>query len=64
MDFIYVMMYMAIIYYSIHLTHGNKKFIYYIYLFSTLFGLFSLTTFIIFFVDVIKGFAGLNTCKI
>lgn len=64
MDFIYVMMYLSIIYYSIHLTHSNKKFIYYIYLFSTLFGLFALTTFVIFFVDVIKGFAGLDTCNL
>jgi hypothetical protein len=59
-DFIYAMMVLTIIFYSIHLTHSNKRFIYYIYLFSTIFGLFSLLTFIIFFVDVIKGFAGVN----
>jgi cellulose synthase/poly-beta-1,6-N-acetylglucosamine synthase-like glycosyltransferase len=59
-DFIYAMMVLTIIFYSVHLTHSNKRFIYYIYLFSTIFGLFSLLTFIIFFVDVIKGFAGVN----
>ncbi len=60
MDFIYVLMILAIIFFSIHLTHSNKKFIYFIYLFSTIFGIFSILTFVIFFVDVVKGFAGLN----
>jgi len=62
-DFGYALIVLAIIFFSIHLTHTNKKFIYFIYLFSTLFGLFSLVTFVIFFVDVIKGFAGLDTCS-
>lgn len=60
-DFLYAMMLLTIIFYSIHLTHSNKKFIYYIYLFSTIFGIFSLTTFVIFFVDVVKGFSGLSS---
>lgn len=59
-DFLYALMVLTIIFYSVHLTHSNKRFIYYIYLFSTVFGLFSLLTFIIFFVDVVKGFAGVN----
>lgn len=62
-DFVYVLILFAIIFFSIHLTHTNKKYIYFIYFFSTIFGLFSLATFIIFFIDVIKGFAGLDTCK-
>jgi hypothetical protein len=62
MDFLYAMMILAIIYFSVHLTHTNKIFIYYIYLFSTIFGLFSLLTFIIFFIDIIKSFTGSNTC--
>ena len=55
-------MILTIIFLSIHLTHSNKKYIYFVYLFSTVFGIFALLTFIIFFVDVIKGFAGLDTC--
>jgi hypothetical protein len=62
MDFLYTLMILAIIFFSIHLTHSNKRYIYFVYLFSTIFGIFSLLTFIIFFVDVIKGFAGLDTC--
>lgn len=63
MDFLYTLMILAIIYFSIHLTHSNKRYIYFVYLFSTIFGLFSLLTFIIFIVDVVKGFAGLDTCS-
>jgi hypothetical protein len=55
---------MAILFFSIHLTHSNKKYIYYVYLFSSIFGIFSILTFIIFFVDVIKGFAGLDSCNL
>ena len=64
MDFLYTLMILAIIFFSVHLTHSNKKYIYYVYLFSTIFGLFSLLTFIIFIVDVTKGFLGLDTCTI
>lgn len=63
MDFLYCLMILAIIFFSVHLTHSNKRYIYFIYLFSTIFGIFSILTFVIFFVDVIKGFAGLDTCK-
>lgn len=61
MDFLYALMILAIIYFSVHLTHTNKVFIYYIYLFSSIFGIFSILTFIIFFIDIIKGFTGSNT---
>jgi hypothetical protein len=63
-DFLYAMMILTIVFFSIHLTHSNKTFIYYIYLFSTIFGIFSFVTFVIFFVDVVKGFSGENngTC--
>ena len=33
MDFLYALMFFGIIFLSIHLTHSNKKFIYYIYFF-------------------------------
>lgn len=61
-DFLYSLMILAIIFFSIHLTHSNKQYIYFVYLFSTIFGIFSLLTFIIFLIDVIKGFTGVNSC--
>lgn len=64
MDFLYALMFFGIIFLSIHLTHSNKKFIYYIYLFSTLFGLFSVITFVVILVDIIKGFIGSENCTI
>ena len=63
MDFLYALMFFGIIFLSIHLTHSNKKFIYYIYFFSTVFGLFSVITFVVILVDIIKGFAGGNNCS-
>ena len=58
MDFIYIVMLYSVVYLSVHLTHSKKKFIYYIYLFSTLFGLFGMMTFVIFMIDAIKGLSG------
>lgn len=62
MDFLYALMFFGTIFLSIHLTHSNKKFIYYIYLFSTIFGLFSVITFVVILVDIIKGFVGSDNC--
>ena len=53
-------MLLSVMFLSIHLTHSKKKFIYYIYLLSTWFGIFGMMTFVIFFVDVINGFTGKN----
>ena len=64
MDFLYCLMFFGIIFLSVHLTHSNKRFIYYIYFFSTCFGLFATVTFIIILVDTIKGFVGANNCKL
>jgi len=61
MDFIYIVMLFATIFLCVHLTANNKRFIYYIYLFSTLYGTFGLMTFLIFIIDAIKGFVGADT---
>jgi cellulose synthase/poly-beta-1,6-N-acetylglucosamine synthase-like glycosyltransferase len=62
MDFIYALMFFGVVFYSIHLTHSNKKYIYYVYLVSSVYGLFSVMTFTVIIIDVAKGFAGSDNC--
>ena len=62
-DFIYIMNFLGLVYFSMHLTSRNKKFMPYIYLASTLFGLFSIIIFIVLTFDLIKGLIGDNECK-
>ena len=59
-DFIYVMVYLSFIYFSMHLTNKNNKFVPYIYATSSLLGVLSLIIFIILGVDLIRG---LIPCK-
>lgn len=63
MDFLYVIMFCGVVFYSVHLTHSNKRYIYHIYFFSTMYGLFALLTFIVIIVDIAKGFAGMSSCN-
>lgn len=63
MDFLYVVMFFGVVFFSVHLTHSNKRYIYYIYFFSTMYGLFALLTFIVIIVDIAKGFAGMSSCN-
>lgn len=63
MDFLYVIMFFGVVFFSVHLTHSNKRYIYYIYFFSTMYGLFAVLTFIVIIVDIAKGFAGMSSCK-
>jgi hypothetical protein len=62
MDFIYVMLVGSIIYYSLHLTNGNKHFKPYIYAISTLFGLFAIAVFAVLAVDVLRGLIDNSQC--
>lgn len=62
-DFFYTLMFFGVIFLSVHLTHNNKRFIYYIYFFSTMFGLFSVITFVVIILDIANGFAGMDNCK-
>ena len=63
MDFFYALMFFGVVFLSIHLTHGNKRFIYYVYFFSTMFGLLSLITFIVIIIDIANGFAAKDNCN-
>ena len=62
MDFLYVLLLMTVIFYSLHLTNNHKKFKPYIYGVSTLFGVFIIIVFAVLAVDIIRGFMGVNTC--
>ena len=59
-DFIYVLVFMGFIFYSMHLTNKNPKFVPFIYGSSTLLGCLSLTIFIILAVDLIRGLIPCN----
>ena len=63
MDFIYISLIMAIVFYSLHLTNNNKRFKAYIYGISTLFGLFMICVFLVLIVDVFRGLINNDTCN-
>lgn len=52
----------SIIYYSLHLTNGNKHFKPYIYAVSTIFGIFAISVFVVLAVDVFRGLIDNTTC--
>lgn len=62
-DFIYVLLIISIVFFSLHLTNGNKKFKPYLYAISTIFGMFSVIVFTVLFVDVIRGLVDSSACK-
>ncbi len=55
MDFIYVLMIMSILFFSLHLTNSNNRYKPYLYAVSTLLGVFSIVVFAVLAVDVIRG---------
>lgn len=55
MDFIYVMFMLGLVFKSIHFTHRTERFIPFVYIMSTIMGLFSLAVFIVLIVDMITG---------
>jgi hypothetical protein len=57
-DFFYALMILTIIFFSLHLKSDNKKFIYYIYLISTMMGVFTIVAFILYIVDIVNSFLG------
>jgi glucan phosphoethanolaminetransferase (alkaline phosphatase superfamily) len=63
-DFIYVILICSIVFFSLHLTNGNKKYKPYLYAISTIFGIFSLIVFIVLLVDVIRGIVDNAACNI
>lgn len=55
MDFIYVMMLLGIIFFSIHFKNGSKYFKPFIYGVSTVFGIFMIIVMGVLLVDIIRG---------
>lgn len=62
MDFIYVILILSVVFFSLHLTNNNQKFKPYLYVVSTLFGIFSIIVFAVLTVDVIRGLADSSAC--
>lgn len=62
MDFIYVILILSVVFFSLHLTNGNPKFKPYLYVVSTLFGIFSIVVFCVLAVDVVRGLADKSAC--
>ena len=62
-DFIYVLLIMTIVFFSLHLTNRHKKFMPYIYGISTLFGLFMVCVFLVLIVDIFRGLLDNETCN-
>lgn len=56
-------MLLVIFFFSLHLRANNKRYVYFIYLISTLLGIFMVLTVIIFIVDIIKSLTGEGNCK-
>lgn len=64
-DFIYVMVFFGLIFYSMHLTNREARFKTFYYGVSTTYGLFSFAVFGVLIFDIITGFAsGKNECKV
>lgn len=57
-------MLLAIFFFSLHLDYKSKKFIYYTYLVSTILGILSMLSFIVFVAQTVQGFIGTGDCKI
>ena len=62
--FIYALMLLAIFFFSLHLDYKSKKFIYYTYFVSTVLGLLSMLSFIVFLAQTVQGFIGTGDCKL
>lgn len=63
-NFSYAMLITSIIFFSMFLTNKHKKFIPYIYVTSTVLGIFSFIVLVILAVDIIRGFTvGTESCK-
>jgi len=55
---------MGVVFFSLHLTNKNPKFVPYIYSISTIYGLFSLMIFAVLIIDVIRGLIGEASCNL
>jgi len=62
-DFIYVLLIMTVVFYSLHLTNNHPRFRRYIYGISTLFGLFMVIVFAVLAVDIFRGLIDNADCN-
>lgn len=62
-DFIYVLLVMSIILFSLLMKNDKKQFKSCMYLITTLLGMFAIIVFIVLMVDVIRGFLNSSACK-
>ena len=63
-DLIYVLIFLGLVFFSMHLTNRFNKFQTYFYGVSTTYGVFSLAVFGVLLYDIISGFAsGKNACN-
>lgn len=61
-DFIYVILLMTLVFYSLHFKSNDKYFMPYIYGISTIFGLFMVAVFAVLTVDIFNGFIYGDAC--
>ena len=60
-DFIYMMLFLTLIFLSMHLTNRNKKFVPYIYITSTLLGVLSVMIFVLLAFEIFEVTSGSNS---
>ena len=55
-DFLYILIFLSLVFFSIHLTYRHPKFKSFIYATSTLYGILAIVVLIVFTFDIVKGF--------
>ena len=61
-DFMYVMIFLGLVFYSMHMNNKNTRFQPFLYAASTVYGIISIIIFVILFYDIINGLIGQSTC--
>lgn len=64
MDFIYVMLLLLLVIYTLHLAKNEKSFMTYIYTVSTLLGIFMIVVVAVFTVDIVRGLIFDEACTL
>lgn len=63
-DFIYAMIFLGLVFFSMHLTNREGRFKGFFYGVSTIYGIFSISVFVVLLYDIITGFfEGKNACN-
>ena len=61
--FFYALLMLTCFFFSLHLNHHHKGFVYYMTLITTYMGLMCFITFIVLLVETIQGYIGKGHCK-